>query len=87
LASLGPEYEPTLAGLDASGLTAYNDIIVKLKKAEARLKTGLQGLQNQNLARLASTRNQGSFNRNRLKKGACHYCSKPGHFKRECKKL
>jgi hypothetical protein len=87
LASLGPEYEPTLAELDASGSTAYNDIVAKLKKAEARLKTGLQGLQDQNLARLASTRNQGSFNRNRLKKGACHYCSKPGHFKREYKKL
>jgi Zinc knuckle len=63
---------------------AYNDVIAKLKKAEVRLKTGLQ---DQNLARLISTRNQGSFNRNRLKKRACHYCSKPGHFKRECKKL
>jgi hypothetical protein len=54
LASLGPEYEPMLAGLDASRSTAYNDVVAKLKKAEARLKTGLQG---QNLARLASTRN------------------------------
>jgi hypothetical protein len=41
LASLGLEYESMLAGLDASGLTAYNNIIVKLKKTEARLKTGL----------------------------------------------
>jgi hypothetical protein len=41
LASLGPEYKPMLAGLDASGSTAYNDVVAKLKKAEARLKIGL----------------------------------------------
>jgi hypothetical protein len=41
LASLGLEYEPILVELDASESTAYNDVIVKLKKAEARLKTGL----------------------------------------------
>jgi hypothetical protein len=57
LASLRPEYEPTLAGLDASRSTAYNDVVAKLKKVEARLKIGLQGLQSQNLARLISTRN------------------------------
>jgi hypothetical protein len=32
-----------LAELDTSGSTAYNNIIVKLKKVEVRLKTGLQG--------------------------------------------
>jgi hypothetical protein len=41
LASLEPEYESTLAELDTSRSTAYNNIVVKLKKAEARLKTGL----------------------------------------------
>jgi hypothetical protein len=41
LASLGLEYEPTLAGLDASRSTVYNNVVAKLKKAEARLKTGL----------------------------------------------
>jgi hypothetical protein len=84
LASLGLEYKPILAELDTSGSTVYNDIIIKLKKAEARLKTGLQG---QNLARLTSIKNQGSFNRNRLKKRAYYYCSKSEHFKREYKKL
>jgi hypothetical protein len=41
LASLELEYEPMLAGLDTSRLTVYNNVIIKLKKAEARLKTGL----------------------------------------------
>jgi hypothetical protein len=41
LASLELEYKPILAELDASRSTVYNNIIVKLKKAEARLKTGL----------------------------------------------
>jgi hypothetical protein len=41
LASLELEYEPMLVGLDTSRLIAYNNIIIKLKKVEARLKTGL----------------------------------------------
>jgi hypothetical protein len=41
LASLELEYKSTLVELDTSGLTSYNDVIIKLKKAEARLKTGL----------------------------------------------
>jgi hypothetical protein len=41
LASLGLEYKPMLAELNTSRLTAYNNVIVKLKKVEARLKTGL----------------------------------------------
>jgi hypothetical protein len=41
LASLGLEYKPTLVGLDTSKLTVYNNVIVKLKKVETRLKTGL----------------------------------------------
>jgi hypothetical protein len=41
LASLGLEYKPTLVELDASGSTAYNNVVAKLKKVEARLKTGL----------------------------------------------
>jgi hypothetical protein len=95
LASLGPEYEPTLAGLDASGSTAYNDVVAKLKKAEARLKTGLQSLEGQNLARLTSTRNQGTLDRKtsteneerinyETKKGRCFHCGDTDHFIREC---
>jgi hypothetical protein len=41
LASLELEYKPILVGLDTSKLTVYNNVIVKLKKAETRLKTDL----------------------------------------------
>jgi Zinc knuckle len=94
LASLGPEYEPTLAGLDASGSTAYNDVVAKLKKAEARLKTGLQGLHSQNLARLTSAGNQDTFDRkistegeginHGTRKGRCFHCGNTDHFIKEC---
>jgi hypothetical protein len=41
LASYRLEHKPILVELDASELTAYNNVIAKLKKAEVRLKTGL----------------------------------------------
>ena len=39
-------------------------------------------IEDQNLARRTFTENS-----NRTKKGICYYCGKPGHFKRECRKL
>jgi len=38
LASLGPEYEFIVAGIDVSDTTKYEDVVAKLRKAEARLK-------------------------------------------------
>ena len=43
LASLGPEYESTVAGIDVSDTTKYEDVVAKLRKAEARLKGQGQG--------------------------------------------
>ena len=34
LASLGPEYESTVAGIDVSDTTKYEDVVAKLRKAE-----------------------------------------------------
>jgi hypothetical protein len=34
LASLGPEYEFMVAGIDVSDTTKYEDVVVKLRKAE-----------------------------------------------------
>jgi hypothetical protein len=83
-----------LAELDTSRSIAYNNIVVKLKKAEARLKTGLQGLHSQNLARLTSAGNQDTFNRKistkdeginyEIRKGRCFYYSNTDHFIKEC---
>ena len=38
LAGLGPEYEVTLVGLDASSTTGFKEIVSRLRKAETRLK-------------------------------------------------
>ena len=38
LAGLGPEYEVTLVGLDASDTTNFKDTVLRLRKAETRLK-------------------------------------------------
>jgi hypothetical protein len=39
LAGLGPEYEATLVGLDASSTADFEETVSKLKKAETRMKT------------------------------------------------
>jgi hypothetical protein len=38
LAGLGPEYEVTLVGLDASSTTGFKEIVLRLRRAETRLK-------------------------------------------------
>ena len=38
LAGLGPKYEAILVGLDASSTADFEETVLKLRKAEARLK-------------------------------------------------
>jgi hypothetical protein len=83
LASLGPEYEFIVAGIDVSDTTKYEDVVAKLRKAEARLKGQRQG-QGQNLANFTTT---GSSNKKGRKKGPCYHCGKEGHHQKECRKL
>jgi gag-polypeptide of LTR copia-type len=81
LASLGPEYESTLAGLDASGTAAFEDVVARLKKAEARLKTDIQ---DQHLARKTSTEDEEEGINHKIKKGRCFHCGDTNHFIKEC---
>ena len=38
LAGLGPKYETTLVGPDASSTTGFKDTVLRLRKAKIRLK-------------------------------------------------
>jgi hypothetical protein len=86
LAGLGPEYEATLVGLDASSTADFEETVSKLRKAEARLKGQGITMPGQNLARQAFQQGKKGSNKSRPK-GACFHCGKPGHFKKECRKF
>ncbi|HEY5813547.1 MAG TPA: reverse transcriptase domain-containing protein [Terrimicrobiaceae bacterium] len=87
LAGLGPAYESTLVALDASSITKFEEIVSKLRKAETRLKSQGVTLEGQNMARRTLMGNANGSDTLRTKKGVCYHCGKPGHFKRECRKL
>jgi hypothetical protein len=74
LASLGPEHEFIVAGLDVSDTTKYEDVVAKLRKAEARLR-------GQNLANFTSTTTMGKKGQGR-KKWSYFHCGKEGHYKK-----
>jgi hypothetical protein len=84
LASLGPEYEFIVAGLDVSNTTKYEDVVTKLRKAEARLRGQKQGQgqgHGQNLANFTSTTTMGKKGQGR-KKWSYFHCGKEGHYKK-----
>jgi hypothetical protein len=80
LAGLGPEYEATLVALEAGSITDFEDIVSRLRKTEMRLKGHGITMEGETAR---STQAEG---KSAKKKGACFYCGKKGHFKRECRK-
>src|SRR3984885_7917085 len=86
LAGLGPEYEATLVGIDTSSIISFEEVVLKLRRAERRLQGQGVDTLGQNLARQTFQRNKKGSDRSRPK-GACFHCGKPGHFQRECRQL
>jgi hypothetical protein len=73
--------------LDVSSITKFKEIVSKLRKAETRLKSQGVTLEGQNMVRRALMGNANGSDTLRMMKGVCYHCGKPGHFKRECRKL
>ena len=79
LSGLGLEYKSTLVILKVSDTISFKNIILKLRKAEARLKNQRITLKSENIARRINTRGHNLLRTK--KKGACFYYSKPRYFK------
>ena len=86
LAGLGPEYEATLVGLDASSTADFEETVSKLRKAKIRLKGQGVNTQGQNLAKRTFQKGKKGSDKSRPK-GDCYHYGKPGHFKKECRKF
>jgi hypothetical protein len=96
LASLRPEYEFIVAGIDVSDTTKYKDVVAKLRKAEARLK-GQDYSQGQGYDQIRANftitgkgRKKGKDINNDTdqedvdKKKKYFHCGETGHFIKEC---
>jgi len=58
LASLGPEYDATLAGIDASGTASFEEVVSRLRRFGTRIKGQSEGLSDQNKALAATDRDE-----------------------------
>ena len=69
LAGLGPEYEATLVGIDTSSIISFEEVVLKLRRAERRLQGQGVDTLGQNLARQTFQRNKKGSDRSRPKRG------------------
>jgi len=88
LASLGLEYEPTLAALQASKMKKFEEVVAQLRMAETRLRS--KSTIDPQQARFTSAGRRGNAKKsdngteNVEEKRKCFHCGKTGHFIREC---
>jgi len=82
LASLGIEYEATLAGIDGNEATTYEDVVSRLRRAENRIK-GEDHYVTENMARMTQSRPRNKA-KNGIRKARCFHCGDEGHLIRNC---
>jgi len=83
LASLGTEYEIIGTAINASRISEFKDVILRLRQAEDRIKEqnppGVYQLEN--LARVTTAKKHG------MKKMKCYYYGELGHFIKDCEEF
>ena len=84
LASLGPEYETIRTAINASGISEFEDVVLRLRQAEDRIKEQNPGVYQSegNLAQITAAKKNYS-----VKNVKCYYYGELGHFIKDCKEF
>ena len=85
LASLPPKYDMLVTALEAQSesVPKWELVTERLRHEELKQKEKMPGAENPGRRALVANQKRGDAKRQLT----CHYCKKPGHFKRDCRKF